>query len=237
MLEIGLQIVKLGEQARIDLKKFSLVGKVRGPQRNAQGRAIREGITFSILRAGEASSVIDELKIVSDTWLQARNAREKGFSLGSFNPQYLDEFPIAVARFKGRIVAFANIWLSADKNECSVDLMRFESDAPKVTMDFLFTEMLLWAQAEGYAWFDLGMAPLSGLPSHRLAPLWSKLGQFAVRYGGHFYSFAGLRDFKDKFAPSWQDRYLAYPSGTFARVLNDVVSLISGRGITLKRDD
>lgn len=234
LLEIGLQLVKLGEQARIDLKKFSLIGKIRAPQRNAQSRAIREGITFSILAAGAANTVIDQIKLVSDSWLQARNAKEKGFSLGSFEPQYLEEFPIAIAKFNGRIVAFANLWLSSDKSECSVDLMRFEQSAPKVTMDFLFTEMLLWAQAEGYAWFDLGMAPLAGLPTHRLAPLWSKLGRLAVRYGGHFYSFAGLREFKDKFDPTWRDRYLAYPSGTLPRVLNDTVSLIAGRGIVPK---
>lgn len=65
LLETGLQVIKLGEQARIDLKKFSLLGKARGPQRNAQSRAAREGISFAVLGAGEARAVMDQLKIVS----------------------------------------------------------------------------------------------------------------------------------------------------------------------------
>ena len=36
-------------------------------------------------------------------------------------------------------------------------------------MDFLLSECLLWAKAQGYAWFDLGMAPLSGLDGRKLA--------------------------------------------------------------------
>ncbi|MGV8997467.1 MAG: bifunctional lysylphosphatidylglycerol flippase/synthetase MprF [Parvibaculaceae bacterium] len=227
-LDVGLQLVKLGEQARVDLAHFSLLGKARGPQRNAQSRALREGMTFQVIAPAEVADVVDQLKIVSDSWLDARNAREKGFSLGSFDEKYLSQCPVALVKYEGRIVAFANLWPSANGEECAVDLMRYERNAPKVTMDYLFTELLLWAQANKFHWFDLGMAPLSGLPDHLLAPMWSKLGRFAVRYGGQFYGFAGLRSFKDKFDPIWQERYLAYPPGTFARTITDVVGLISG---------
>ncbi len=33
-------------------------------------------------------------------------------------------------------------------------------------MDFLFVELLLWGKAEGYASFNLGMAPMSGFNDH-----------------------------------------------------------------------
>jgi Phosphatidylglycerol lysyltransferase, C-terminal len=49
-------------------------------------------------------------------------------------------------------------------------------------------ETMLWAKAQGYRWFELGMAPLAGLPDHRLAPLWSKLGRFIYRHGASFYN-------------------------------------------------
>ncbi len=227
-LDVGLQLVKLGEQARVDLKHFSLLGKDRAPQRNAQSRASREGITFEVIDPAAVAGVADQLKVVSDSWLDARNAREKGFSLGSFDAKYLSQCPVALVRYEGRIVAFANLWLGANREECAVDLMRYEANAPKITMDFLFTELLLWAQVNKFQWFDLGMAPLSGLPDHVLAPMWSKLGRLAVRHGGLFYGFAGLRAFKNKFDPMWQERYLAYPPGTFVRSITDVVGLISG---------
>ena len=74
------------------------------------------------------------------------------------------------------------------------------------------------------------MAPLSGLEEHQLAPAWHKLGRLVQRYGEDFYHFAGLRKFKDKFAPVWRPRYLAAPGGfSLAGALFDATNLISGR--------
>jgi phosphatidylglycerol lysyltransferase len=106
--------------------------------------------------------------------------------------------------------------------------MRFLDDAPPGTMDFLMVQTMLWGRAQGYRWFELGMAPLAGLPEHRLAPAWSRLGRLLFRHGGHFYNFQGLRAFKAKFGPVWEPAYLAYPAGTLPRVLADVAALIAG---------
>jgi len=69
------------------------------------------------------------------------------------------------------------------------------------------------------------------------APLWTRLGSFLYSHGETFYNFQGLRGYKDKFHPSWEPRYLAYPGGlTLARTLADVAALIAGgyRRILLK---
>ena len=96
-------------------------------------------------------------------------------------------------------------------------------------MEALFVELILWGQAQGYAWFSLGMAPLSGFERHRLAPLWNRLGALLFRHGEHFYNFRGLRAFKDKFDPVWEPRYLAAPGGLATPfVLTDVAALVSG---------
>ncbi len=91
--------------------------------------------------------------------------------------------------------------------------MRFTDNAPKGVMDYLFTEMLLLAKAQGYQWFSLGMAPLSGLGQHPLATQWHKLGNLLFRFGDNFYNFEGLRRYKSKFLPEWEPRYLASPGG------------------------
>ena len=130
------------------------------------------------------------------------------------------------------IVAFANCWLGAEKQEMALDLMRFGEGAPTNVMDFLFVELMLWGTAQGYAWFDLGMAPLSGLEPHRLAPAWNRLGTFLYRHGEHFYNFRGLRSFKDKFAPVWEPRFLASSADVpMAVTLLRIAALISG-GVT-----
>ena len=137
----------------------------------------------------------------------------------------------------GKIVAFANLWLSADKEELSPDLMRFLPDAPESVMEYLFLQLMLWGKQEGYHWFNLGMAPLSGLEDHALAPLWNRLGAFMFRHGEHFYNFQGLRRYKDKFDPEWEPRYLASPGGlALPRILTNIAALISGglKGVVTK---
>ncbi len=95
-------------------------------------------------------------------------------------------------------------------------------------MDFLFTELLSWGQAQGYQQFNLGMAPMSGFANHPLAPFWGKLGKVLYVRGNRFYNFQGLRRYKEKFNPDWQPRYLLCPGGmAVPRVLTNLVSLIS----------
>ena len=105
--------------------------------------------------------------------------------------------------------------------------MRYRGDAPAGVMDLLFIGLMQHAKEQGYRWFNLGMAPLAGLPQHRLASLWSRAGGLFFRHADRFYNFEGLRLFKSKFKPEWRSKYLAYPGGlSLAKVLIDVVALI-----------
>jgi phosphatidylglycerol lysyltransferase len=124
-LDLGLRLVKLGENAKVPLTEFSLKGKRKGDLRNAQNRAEKDGAAFEILPPAAVPKVLDELERVSDAWLGSRNAREKRFSLGFFSRPYLEAGPVAVARQKDSIVAFANLWLAGDKEDCGIDLMRY----------------------------------------------------------------------------------------------------------------
>ncbi len=48
---------------------------------------------------------------------------------------YLRRSPIAVIERDGRILAFANVWMSANKHKLSGDLTRYDDQAPKGAMD------------------------------------------------------------------------------------------------------
>ena len=228
-LDLGLQVIKLGEEATVALAGFTLDGPGRRDLRQAQRRAERDGLSFECVDAGSVPALIDSLRSVSDAWLTAKHSREKGFSLGRFDPAYLARFPCALVRRDGNIVGFANVLASGGRQELSVDLMRHRPDAPPGVMDFLFIQLMLWGAREGYGHFNLGMAPLAGLEAHPLAPLWHRLGTLIYRHGEHFYNFQGLRAFKEKFVPQWQPRYLAGPGGAaLPGVLLDVAALIGG---------
>jgi phosphatidylglycerol lysyltransferase len=228
-LDLGLALAKLGEEARVFLPKFSLDGPKRRDLRNEYRRAQRDGASFVVLTPGEVEARLPELKAISDGWLRGKSVAEKGFSVGRFDLDYLRRFSCACVLRNGKIVAFANLWLSLSREEISIDLMRYNDQAPKGVMDYLFIELMLWGRAADYRWFNLGMAPLSGLEKHPLAPFWHKLGRLVHRYGEPFYNFEGLRRYKEKFGPEWRPRYMASPGGlTLPRVILDAAALIAG---------
>lgn len=236
-LDQGLALLKIGEEACVRLADFSLEGGSRRGLRYTLHHVEKEGCTFEVVGSERIPALLPELQQISDAWLTEKNTREKSFSLGSFNPGYLKEFPFGMVRKGGRIVAFANLWLAAEKEEVSIDLMRHLPEAPSDVMEYLFVQLMLWGKQQGYGWFNLGVAPLSGLEDRALAPLWTRLGAMVFRHGEHFYNFQGLRQYKEKFDPEWQPRYLASPGGlVLPRVLTDLASLISGglKGVITK---
>jgi phosphatidylglycerol lysyltransferase len=228
-IDLGLTLSKLGEEARVPLDTFSLEGAARADLRHPHRRAKKDGAEFEIVPRGQSGPIMPELRAVSEAWLEEKQSAEKRFSLGYFNERYLSHFDIAVVRRAGTIVAFANILRAGADTVLSADLMRYSAGAPKSVIDFLLVECMLWGKSQHYQWFSLGMAPLSGLEEHALAPAWHKLGRMVQRYGETFYPFEGLRKYKEKFLPVWRPRYLAAPGGLgLAGALLDVTSLISG---------
>jgi phosphatidylglycerol lysyltransferase len=227
--DFGMTFVKLGEEARVDLQRFTLEGPEASAFRKVIRRFEKDGCTFRVVHPAEVTSLLNELEAVSDNWREQKAAAEKGFSLGFFDREYISHFPVAVVEREGRIQAFANIWPGPEKYEVSLDLMRYHQNAPKGVMEALFAHLMVWGKSEGYQWFALGMAPMSGFEKSPVAPLWSRVGMLLYEHGEAIYNFQGLRAFKEKFNPVWVPHYLAYPGGfTLPRVLADAAALVAG---------
>lgn len=228
-LDLGLTLVKIGEEAVVDLPGFDLEGSRRRGLRRTQRKLAEEGCRFAVIDQEQVEPLLPELRRVSDAWLAEKHAAEKSFSLGAFAEPYLCRFPMALVWHGDRLVAFANLWTTGPRHELSLDLMRYRPDAPDSIMEYLILELLLWGRAQGYQRFCLGMAPLSGLDHHELAPLWNRFGNLLFRHGEHFYNFQGLRQYKEKFSPVWRPRYLALPRGlALPAVVADIAILIAG---------
>ncbi len=226
----GFDLFKLGELAQIKLDEFSLIGKRWEDLRQAVNRAGKEQLTFEIVNPPHDSVVLAEVKDVSDTWLAYKGSAEKGFSLGRFDAEYLDHGPLALVRRAGELIAFLNIVPPYGPNgSVSIDLMRHAGDAPRSTMDFLFANVMLWAQAQGHKTFSLGMAPLSRVGDNQYARINERLASLAFRYGNSLYNYQGVRRYKDKFRPEWTGSYLAYPRGIWVPgLLIDIAALVAG---------
>lgn len=213
-VELGLNPVKYGEEAIVDPRGFTLEGARMKSLRNGVSRARREGLRVLAISRDEVPGWLERLRAVSDAWLARHGRREKRFSLGWFSESYLRACDIAViVDAADRVVAFANLWRSGDGEELSVDLMRQLPDAPPGTMDMLLCELIAGAGCAGGSRFNLGLAPLSGMRGGRLAPWWARGASLLFGLGARDYDFQGLRRYKEKFAPRWENRYIALPPG------------------------
>ncbi|WP_411346425.1 bifunctional lysylphosphatidylglycerol flippase/synthetase MprF [Paenibacillus sp. WLX1005] len=226
--ENGYNFFKLGEEALVPLDKFTLSGKSNQGLRTAKNKSEREGQLFEVLQPPFSAELISELRLISNEWLGDR--KEKAYSLGWFHESYLQRAPIALLReASGRILAFATLAPAYDNNRIvSIDLMRHLNETPNGTMDVLFVRLIEWAKESGYAYFNLGMSPLSSVGENANAHREEKLARLVFQYGGHWYGFEGLRRYKEKFSPEWEARYLAYPAGMQLPFLTiDLVRLVS----------
>ena len=228
--DAGFALFKLGETAVVELGAFTTAGKRGETLRHSVNRARRAGAEFELLDQPLGDALWPQLRAISDAWLEARGAAEKGFSLGNYDEAYLRRSPIAVVRVNEHVVAFANLTPDYGSHaELSIDLMRYRPDAPPGTMDYLFVELIQYAQAQGYQYFNLGMAPLGGVGETRYARASEKVARLAFEYGKRFYNYKGLRSFKEKFHPQWRSAYLAYPVLTpLPTLLMDSAALIAG---------
>lgn len=208
---VGLRRQKIGEMALISLTNFSLSGKDKARYRQSRNRAIREGLSFEVLRTDEYSPVMDRLERISNSWLRQQQGQEKGFSLGRFDRKILAQHPIAVAKKNDEIIAFSNLWSSTDGKELSLDLMRYQDDVMVGVIDYVLVEAMLWGSAQGYEVFSLGMAPLAGLEEETETSVMTYLCRMAFKHGDRLYGFKGIRQFKKKFNPEWEAVYLLAP--------------------------
>ncbi|MBO3759239.1 bifunctional lysylphosphatidylglycerol flippase/synthetase MprF [Ciceribacter sp. L1K23] len=230
-IEAGLKPYKLGEQAVVDLTTFSLAGGDWLKLRRSINRAERDGLTFDMVAPADVPEILPELAAVSDAWLAAHNAGEKGFSLGTFKEHYVASEPVAVIRLEGRIIAFASVLTTASGGDAFIDLMRHIPNTHRGAMDLLFVRIMEYLKQNDFRSLNLGMAPLAGLSAHDRAPLWNRIGRQVFENGERFYNFRGVLEFKSKFDPRWQPRYLAVPGRGFPLVAMLDVTLLIGGGL------
>ena len=199
--EYGYDFMKFGETAQVSLDEFTTEGKHGKKFRTVVNKLENKGYHFQVLQPPFDKKMLNTLKEISDSWLDGR--KEKGFSLGYFDEKYIQLTPIAlVSDEEDNIQAFVTFLASNGPNEASIDLMRYDlKTAPNGIMDYLFVKLLLHFKEEGVTYFDLGMAPLSNVGTEKHSFLQEKVAYLIYAFTNRFYSFSGLRQYKQKFNP------------------------------------
>ena len=215
--EMGLRAVKVGEEARMMLGEFSLVGKRFKNLRNDLRRLEKSGVVLEAYAPGALTEplIIEEMTDICAGWRRANRAGEAGFAMGAFNPQsrlFRESRTLAARdRESGRMLAFAT-FVPAFGPGCqsgwTLDLMRRRADSPHGVMDFLIVSAAQRFAGEGAELLSLGLSPLAGADDPREPRQMSLIRHFLYKRMGRVYNFSGLHTFKAKFATHWEPRYL-----------------------------
>jgi phosphatidylglycerol lysyltransferase len=197
----GLTLARIGEEALLDLRGFSLAGNRRKSVRQSAARARRDGLEVRVLEPSHDATTLAALDRVSCAWLGRRRLPEIRFGIGWFDHGWVRRTPVtAVFDGTGRCVAFCTRVQYPARGEAGFDLLRHDGNAPGA-VDLLVTSQLSAWQEDGYRTASLGLAPLTGpgLPRTALRRLLSP-----------WYDADGLHRFKNRYRPEWQPRYVAF---------------------------
>jgi len=201
--------IVIGQEAIMELKKFSLSGKDRKSLRNGLNALEKSGYSTTIIVAPLNLELVDELASVSEEWLRAFQKKETIFSQGMFNREEIQQQDIvAVKDEAGKIQAFLNIIPDYAPEECTYDLIRKRSESPNGCIDALIVKLVEYALERQFSYLNLGMAPMSGIlrPDNPA----EQVMKFASEKVGSFKHYQTLRQFKEKYASFWENKYLIF---------------------------
>src|SRR5215472_18294980 len=189
---LRLKKLKIGDEAMVDLHEFSLEGKSKRDVRSKLHHFEDMGFHVVEYEPPVPDDIIAQLKIVSDQWLEIPGRRERSFTVGHFDPDYLRSTPIlTVVDDGGAVLAFINL-ISVNTGEITGDLMRRRTDVPNGIMDYLFIKLFESARERGYARVSLGMAPMTGFQDHEEATVEERLIHGLFQRLNFIFSFRGL---------------------------------------------
>jgi phosphatidylglycerol lysyltransferase len=199
----------LGQEAVVDLSKFTLSGADKKSLRNAINKTREQGYKATVYAPPVKDGILQKIKSVSDEWLVYTDRKEIIFSQGMFVWEELKQQTIiTVENAEDRIIAFLNIIPDYSRGEGTYDLMRKTEDAPNGVMDFILIELFNYLKSQNFSFVSLGFAPISGLNDpHTFTERSMKFAYERIKSFSHF---KGMREYKEKFDPVWYNRYLIY---------------------------
>lgn len=228
----GLDIQKIGEEALVDINHFTNEVLKNKYFRNINNRFTKAGYSFETAEAPHSQDLLKRLRQISNDWLSAPGRAERGIMMGYFSDEYLQQCTIALLKdSEGQIQAFANQVPTIKSGEANYDFLHSSRGSPSNINDFLMLNFIVHLRARGFHRLNMGLCPLSGLeqPTQQDKTLVDNVLKFAYANGGRFYSFEGLRRFKSKYEPQWEDRFVVYSGGLagFGRALNALLKAMT----------
>ena len=213
--ELGLHTIYLGDEAVVDLGRFSLEGRPIRKVRQSVTRLRKAGYQAELceLRALDAGTLA-EVEAVVERGRQG--APERGFSMAmdSLRGQHDHETLVVIARDDdGAIQGVLHFVPCYGRPAVSLSFMRRDPATPNGLTEFLVVRAIELLRERGIEELSLNFAAFAKWmhsPDKRLERVLGKL----VALGNPFFQIESLYRFNAKFFPRWEPRFLVY-EGTF----------------------
>lgn len=207
----GLHLLKIGEDAVINTRTFTLKGGAMANVRSSAKRAEKEGMRV-VFYHGQVQDIeqVMQMEQISQRWLAQKGGTEMGFSMGRFDPVGEPQQITALAIDKtNRVHAFITFIPIYGRHGWGLDLMRRAERCAPGTMELLLAHSIEYLKNCGADMVSLGLAPLSNANHEDVSYLDSSLDSLTRRFG-NLSNSQSLFNFKKKFQPAWESRYLVF---------------------------
>jgi phosphatidylglycerol lysyltransferase len=194
----------IGSEAIVHLSGFGLEGSAMAPLRHKVGRALRSGVRVSIVPEQDLDApTAFEMSRLASASSSGRHLGPMTFSVGGREDAPRVDATVGLAvTTSGELLGYATwLWLPASRTFV-LDEMRRAPHAPAGTMDLLLCSCLMGFKGSASC-ASLGLAPIANPTQAR----WLAKLEAQVR-AGLADNGSGLYEFKAKFRPDWQPRYV-----------------------------
>ncbi|HWW67950.1 MAG TPA: DUF2156 domain-containing protein [Solirubrobacterales bacterium] len=214
--ELGLSAMRIGEEAVVDPRSFSLEGRKIRKVRQSVARVERRGWTVEVVQGRDLTDdgLAFELAEVEESW-RSRQKRLTGFAMTLGRLAGAGEDPAGVYVLgrdpEGELRAFLRF--ATLRDGLSLDLMRRSGGEPNGLNEALVVAAIEHARSAGLAQISLNFAGFAHvMASDAALSHGQRLLRLTLRAVHGRFQLERLVRFNAKFEPEWRPRHLVYGS-------------------------
>ncbi|QGN59505.1 DUF2156 domain-containing protein [Nostocoides sp. HKS02] len=215
--ETGFAALELGDEAVVQTAHFSLEGRPMRNVRQMVGRIARAGYAVEVCRVRDVpQSVRDRAMRDAAAWRSTDTERGFSMALGRLLDESDPDCVFVAARHDGIVRAFLQ-FVPWGTDGMSLDVMRRDSTADAGVNELMIVEALKAAPDLGVERVSLNFAAFRSalergekLGAGPVLRVWRRILLLASRW----LQIESLYRFNAKFQPTWQPRFLVYPTAS-----------------------
>ena len=215
--EAKMMAIDIGDEAIIEVKDFTIEGKAMGNVRHMVNRTKRDGYSAQTSKWVDLpESEKQELIKLAKEWRYGASERGFSMSMDRFGLAEDNETVITVAKKENQIKGFI-YFMPWSTIGWSLDRMQRERGVDPGINELMIVETVAAAKSLGIARVSLNFAAFRSLFERAdkisAGPV-IRLTRNIIRFASNWFQVESLYRFNAKFQPSWQTRYVLYPSAS-----------------------